>query len=35
MPITEQLYLVLFQGKNPKKAVEDLMNRDKKSEFES
>jgi len=27
MPITEQLYLVLFEGKNPKLAVEDLMGR--------
>jgi glycerol-3-phosphate dehydrogenase (NAD(P)+) len=32
MPITEQLYKVLFLGKNPKEAVVKLMTRDKKSE---
>ncbi len=32
MPITEQVYLVLYQGKNPKKAVTDLMNRERKPE---
>jgi glycerol-3-phosphate dehydrogenase (NAD(P)+) len=32
MPITEQLYLVLFEGKNPKLAVEDLMGRGKTNE---
>jgi len=32
MPITEQACLVLFEGKNPKDAVLELMGRDKKSE---
>lgn len=32
MPITHVLYEVLFQGKDPKAAVEELMSRDKKSE---
>ncbi len=32
MPITEQVYLVLYQGKNPKTAVTDLMNRERKPE---
>jgi glycerol-3-phosphate dehydrogenase (NAD(P)+) len=32
MPITEQLYLVLFEGKNPRLAVEDLMGRGKTNE---
>lgn len=32
MPITEQMYLVLFQGKSPRQAVEALMTRDPKSE---
>lgn len=32
MPITDQLYKVLFEGKNPKDAVVRLMTRDKKSE---
>lgn len=32
MPITEQMYLVLFQNKPPRQAVEDLMTRDPKSE---
>lgn len=32
MPITDQLYKVLFQEKNPKDAVVKLMTRDKKSE---
>ena len=34
MPITEQLYYVLFEGKNPKEAVEDLMLRNKTFESE-
>ncbi len=33
MPITEQMYKVLFQGKNPCDAVTDLMGRDKKEEM--
>ena len=32
MPITEQMYLVLFQNKPPRQAVEALMTRDPKSE---
>lgn len=32
MPISDQVYEVLFEGKNPHKAVEDLMMRDPKSE---
>jgi glycerol-3-phosphate dehydrogenase (NAD(P)+) len=34
MPITEQVYQVLFEGKEPQKAVIDLMTRGKKSESE-
>ncbi len=34
MPITEQLYGVLFQGADPKCAVKNLMNRPKKEEYE-
>lgn len=34
MPITEQVYQVLFGGKEPQKAVIDLMTRGKKSEYE-
>ncbi|RYM05386.1 NAD(P)H-dependent glycerol-3-phosphate dehydrogenase [Sporolactobacillus sp. THM7-7] len=33
MPITKAIYQVLFQGKKPKKAVDDLMTRDKKDEL--
>lgn len=32
MPITNEAYLVLFEGKNPREAVEDLMTRDKNHE---
>ncbi|MCR5230575.1 MAG: NAD(P)-dependent glycerol-3-phosphate dehydrogenase [Solobacterium sp.] len=32
MPITDQVYAVLFEGKSPEKAVYDLMHRDLKSE---
>lgn len=32
MPIARQVYLVLYKGKSPLKAVKDLMNRDKKEE---
>ena len=31
MPITEQLYEVLFQGKDPREAVESLMQRDRRT----
>ena len=34
MPITGQVYEVLFEGKQPQKAVIDLMTRGKKSESE-
>jgi glycerol-3-phosphate dehydrogenase (NAD(P)+) len=33
MPITEQVYGVLFEGKDPRKAVNELMTRDPKSEI--
>ncbi|MCB2354136.1 NAD(P)H-dependent glycerol-3-phosphate dehydrogenase [Clostridium estertheticum] len=33
MPITDVLYKVLFEGKDPKYGVYELMSRDKKSEF--
>ena len=33
MPITEQVYLTLYEQKPPKEAVRDLMNRTLKSEF--
>lgn len=33
MPITEQLYAVLFTDKEPKQAVQDLMNRDRTREL--
>jgi len=32
MPITDGLYKGLFEGKNPKTIIDELMNRDKKSE---
>ncbi|MCM8790358.1 MAG: NAD(P)-dependent glycerol-3-phosphate dehydrogenase [Candidatus Omnitrophica bacterium] len=34
MPITEEVYKVLYEGKNPKKAVHDLMTRPSKIESE-
>ncbi len=34
MPITEEIYQVLFAGKSPDRAVEDLMTRDPKREIE-
>lgn len=34
MPITQQLYQVLFENKEPRKAVEDLMGRLKTHEME-
>lgn len=34
MPITQALYMVLFEGVNPEKAVEELMGRMKKNEME-
>lgn len=33
MPITEQVYQVIYQGKSPKEAARDLMNRTLKPEF--
>ena len=33
MPITEQIYKVLFEGKSPKQAVFDLMRREQKEEY--
>lgn len=33
MPITEQIYLVLFEGKPPRQAVHDLMGREPKEEY--
>lgn len=33
MPITDGLYKGLFEGENPKDIIDDLMNRDKKSEL--
>ena len=33
MPITEEAYRVLFEGKDPRQAVIDLMTRDKKTEM--
>ena len=33
MPITEQVYLMLFEGKNPRLAAEELMLREPKSEM--
>jgi glycerol-3-phosphate dehydrogenase (NAD(P)+) len=32
MPISEEVYSVLFQGKNPLQAVSDLMTREQKQE---
>lgn len=32
MPMTEQAYLILYHNKNPQKALEDLMKRDRKTE---
>lgn len=34
MPITEEVVAILYHGKSPKKTVEDLMNRDLRSEAE-
>jgi len=33
MPIVEQMYLVLYQGKKPLEAVRDLMQRSLKAEI--
>ena len=33
MPITDEVYAVLYEGKRPDQAIQDLMNRDLKSEF--
>ncbi|WP_410514793.1 NAD(P)H-dependent glycerol-3-phosphate dehydrogenase [Paenibacillus sp. BR2-3] len=35
MPITDQIYHVLFQGRSPRSAVEALMGRDRKTEMEA
>ncbi|RYL94876.1 NAD(P)H-dependent glycerol-3-phosphate dehydrogenase [Sporolactobacillus sp. THM7-4] len=35
MPITEAIYQVLFEDKNPKDAVDELMGRDKKNEIDA
>jgi glycerol-3-phosphate dehydrogenase (NAD(P)+) len=35
MPITDQIYHVLFQGRSPRTAVEALMGRDRKTEMEA
>jgi glycerol-3-phosphate dehydrogenase (NAD(P)+) len=34
MPITEQMVAVLYEGKSPRRAVDDLMNRELKEEAE-
>jgi len=34
MPITEQVYLVIYKNKKPERAVSDLMGRDLKTELE-
>jgi glycerol-3-phosphate dehydrogenase (NAD(P)+) len=34
MPITEQMVEVLYNGKDPRKSVEDLMTRELRSEAE-
>jgi glycerol-3-phosphate dehydrogenase (NAD(P)+) len=34
MPLTEQLYAVLFEGKEPGMAVKELMNRGRTTELE-
>ncbi len=34
LPVTEQVAAVLFEGKNPRRAVEDLMQRDERDEVE-
>ena len=33
MPITEQVYAVLYEARKPKDAVQALLNRDQKSEL--
>jgi glycerol-3-phosphate dehydrogenase (NAD(P)+) len=33
MPVCEQLYAVLFEGKDPRQAVVELMQRAPKAEF--
>jgi glycerol-3-phosphate dehydrogenase (NAD(P)+) len=34
MPITTQVYQILYEGKNPKEAVKALMSRELKAELE-
>jgi glycerol-3-phosphate dehydrogenase (NAD(P)+) len=33
MPITAEVYRVLYEGKSPKQAVADLMSRELRAEF--
>jgi glycerol-3-phosphate dehydrogenase (NAD(P)+) len=35
VPITSQVYAIIYEGKAPKQAVRDLMTRDAKPEFGS
>jgi glycerol-3-phosphate dehydrogenase (NAD(P)+) len=35
MPIVEQINLVLFEGKSPSDALNDLLNRDRRKEYKS
>lgn len=35
MPITEQIYQIIYEGKSPEDAIKDLMNRDSKHEWYS
>ena len=35
MPITEQIYQIIYEGKSPESAIKDLMNRDSKHEWYS
>jgi glycerol-3-phosphate dehydrogenase (NAD(P)+) len=34
MPITEEVYRVIYEGRNPREAVRDLMTRQLKGELE-
>jgi glycerol-3-phosphate dehydrogenase (NAD(P)+) len=34
MPITEQMYLVVYEGKDPKSAIVDLMSRRRRREID-
>ena len=35
VPITRQVYAIIYEGQSPKQAVRDLMTREAKSEFGS